>query len=178
MEAITGETNLAKTECGHSFHFQCLIQWSQKHNTCPMCRQEFIKKEPEVPWDHRFDGESDIHYIRRITGEPTEKIQQALRYYRGDVRKTLDVMEIDDQRHLIVPAPSIATDDEEFEHKRHTRYWIPPPKNRIRPGNYIGNEYIYQIRSGNLNVRRVNLSKVRYELGIKGDPLEAGYRSS
>lgn len=47
METIQGETNLAKTECGHAFHFQCLIRWSQNHNSCPLCRQEFVKKEPE-----------------------------------------------------------------------------------------------------------------------------------
>lgn len=43
MEAIQGETNLAKTECGHTFHCQCLMRWSRQHKSCPMCRTDFIK---------------------------------------------------------------------------------------------------------------------------------------
>lgn len=46
MEAIQ-DKNSTKTECEHSFHFQCLLRWSQRHNSCPMCRQEFIKTESE-----------------------------------------------------------------------------------------------------------------------------------
>lgn len=180
MDAITGDINLAKTECGHAFHFQCLVRWSQKHNNCPLCRQEFVKTEPEpeLPWNYRFDGETDIGYIGRITGEPVQKIEQALRYYGGDVRKTLDVMDVDDTRHLIVPTPALADNMIGFDGRRHTKYWIPPPKNRIRPGTYIGKEFVYQTRIGNLRHRSMNLSKLRYDVGVTGNPLEEGYRSS
>jgi hypothetical protein len=41
MEAIQGETNFSTTECGHTFHFQCLYRWHRKHTTCPLCRKDF-----------------------------------------------------------------------------------------------------------------------------------------
>ena len=54
MEAIQGDSNISKTECGHSFHFQCLYRWNRKHTNCPMCRKEFggIEEQEEQPaWD-------------------------------------------------------------------------------------------------------------------------------
>jgi hypothetical protein len=48
MEAIQGETNLSKTECGHTFHFQCLYRWHRRHTTCPLCRKDFGGFEEET----------------------------------------------------------------------------------------------------------------------------------
>jgi len=45
MEAIEGETNLSKTECGHAFHFQCLLRWTRRHTSCPMCRRDFVQRQ-------------------------------------------------------------------------------------------------------------------------------------
>jgi len=28
------------TNCGHNFHAECLNDWLEKHNNCPMCRTE------------------------------------------------------------------------------------------------------------------------------------------
>ena len=47
MEAIEGNNNLSTTECGHTFHFQCLYRWNRKHTNCPLCRNEFGKFEEE-----------------------------------------------------------------------------------------------------------------------------------
>ena len=41
MEAIDETASLSKTECGHTFHFQCLYRWNRNHTTCPMCRKDF-----------------------------------------------------------------------------------------------------------------------------------------
>jgi len=71
MEAIQGETNLAKTECGHTFHFQCLIRWSQNHNSCPLCRQEFVKKEPEQPQQLRY-----IDNTHQLVGIPVQVVDE------------------------------------------------------------------------------------------------------
>lgn len=45
MEAIAS-TNISTTECGHTFHFQCLYHWNRTHSNCPLCRASF--GEPEV----------------------------------------------------------------------------------------------------------------------------------
>jgi hypothetical protein len=73
IEAIQGETNVAKTECGHVFHFQCLIRWSQDHNSCPMCRQEFVKKEPEP------EQQRETEYIENshgLVGIPAQVVDE------------------------------------------------------------------------------------------------------
>lgn len=47
MDAIQGNTNISTTECGHSFHHQCLYKWNRTHTNCPLCRKEFGDVEPE-----------------------------------------------------------------------------------------------------------------------------------
>ena len=47
MEAIAPGTNTSTTECGHTFHFQCLYRWNRKHTNCPMCRKDFGRFDDE-----------------------------------------------------------------------------------------------------------------------------------
>jgi hypothetical protein len=49
MEAIEDAANISKTECGHTFHFQCLYRWNRDHTNCPLCRNEFgtFEQEPQ-----------------------------------------------------------------------------------------------------------------------------------
>lgn len=44
MEDI-GETNKAKTACGHDFCLTCILQCVKKKETCPLCRKDLVKKE-------------------------------------------------------------------------------------------------------------------------------------
>jgi uncharacterized membrane protein YgcG len=37
-------TSVAKIECGHSFHYGCITQWTRDHNTCPTCREKIDKE--------------------------------------------------------------------------------------------------------------------------------------
>lgn len=46
MEVIH-DNNLTKTECGHTFHFQCLLRWSRQHTNCPLCRCDFIQRQED-----------------------------------------------------------------------------------------------------------------------------------
>lgn len=32
--------NFTKTKCGHRFHFECILKWTDKNLSCPMCRAE------------------------------------------------------------------------------------------------------------------------------------------
>ena len=44
-DSITKQTGKCELACGHLFHISCHIQWSQSHETCPMCRAKFSKTE-------------------------------------------------------------------------------------------------------------------------------------
>jgi hypothetical protein len=36
--------------CGHRFCLECVLQWSENHNQCPCCRQEFVQvSQDNVP---------------------------------------------------------------------------------------------------------------------------------
>jgi len=37
-------------DCNHSFHRRCIDRWSQKGNTCPICRTAFMPERIEEPW--------------------------------------------------------------------------------------------------------------------------------
>ncbi|KAF2247981.1 hypothetical protein BU26DRAFT_325217 [Trematosphaeria pertusa] len=45
----TREQPVTIVKCGHIFGLNCLTQWMQEANTCPICRVEFFANEEEVP---------------------------------------------------------------------------------------------------------------------------------
>jgi len=57
--AITKETGVITTSCGHSYHFSCIASWYAKGNTCPCCRTsptstEAMPKEEEDEEEMEF----------------------------------------------------------------------------------------------------------------------------
>jgi hypothetical protein len=53
MEEIS-TTNISTTECGHTYHFQCLYTWTRTHTNCPLCRTSFGEPEPSPEDDLRL----------------------------------------------------------------------------------------------------------------------------
>eukprot|EP00301_Raphidiophrys_heterophryoidea_P027631 c9745_g1_i2.p1 GENE.c9745_g1_i2~~c9745_g1_i2.p1 ORF type:complete len:356 (+),score=49.80 c9745_g1_i2:133-1200(+) len=43
-----------KTTCGHKFHFQCVLQWQERSNCCPLCWGLFNVEGEDVPTVARF----------------------------------------------------------------------------------------------------------------------------
>lgn len=39
FEVITDKRNITKTICGHNFCKDCLNEWIEWDNTCPLCRE-------------------------------------------------------------------------------------------------------------------------------------------
>ena len=179
MENIENNVNNARTECGHDFHVQCLIKWTRTTPNCPICRKLLIEPQPAIEAvnpNQQYSDESDVAYIARVSGQADAKVEQALRYYNGNVQHTLEVMMIDDQRHNVVPPPENVEDPYEFEIKRDTLYWIPPYKHGNRPRRY-GREYVRNVRMGILG-GRMKISRFRMETGILNEDPEYGYRST
>ncbi|XP_045477413.1 brassinosteroid-responsive RING protein 1-like [Harmonia axyridis] len=61
LSRLTGELYL--TDCGHSFHKECIDMWCSNSKCCPMCRTNLIFEETfsifDTNWKpvniHRFD---------------------------------------------------------------------------------------------------------------------------
>lgn len=60
-----GINNIAKTECNHEFHVDCLVKWLIEHKTCPLCRDE-IKHENNQPILDNKEQEVIIRSIKKI----------------------------------------------------------------------------------------------------------------
>ncbi|XP_057468202.1 E3 ubiquitin-protein ligase RHF2A-like [Actinidia eriantha] len=46
LEAFCESDPSTVTSCRHEFHFQCILEWSQRSSNCPMCWQPISLKDP------------------------------------------------------------------------------------------------------------------------------------
>ena len=53
------EKNKACLECGHSFHYTCLLTWNKLHNSCPLCRTQIVPTDEDTDGD--ADGDAEIN---------------------------------------------------------------------------------------------------------------------
>jgi len=63
-DAITAETGVVTTSCGHSYHFSCISGWfiQQEKGTCPCCRKEMVDKEDFPKAEDSEDDDSEDEY--------------------------------------------------------------------------------------------------------------------
>lgn len=47
INSINGEHVVLK--CKHKFHFDCLVKWMEKNNSCPICRGKVINPQERIP---------------------------------------------------------------------------------------------------------------------------------
>lgn len=40
--------DISTLDCNHTFHFECICEWVQEKQTCPMCRGKIDIKEIEI----------------------------------------------------------------------------------------------------------------------------------
>ena len=104
-----GTTNCVVTECGHTFHSNCLMR-NVAYNGfgCPYCRTEMATvpkdeesddSEYEETNETEDDTDEETHLLRglrffnnHLNGEPHDinDIRDELNYYRLDVKPTID----------------------------------------------------------------------------------------
>ena len=78
-----GETNIAVMECGHKFHFKCMVKWNSTDNgdTCPMCRADLGL--PDMV-DSSDEEDEDILHIRDFDHD----LGEGQFRFRDDLRTT------------------------------------------------------------------------------------------
>ena len=46
--------------CGHPFHYDCLIEWLERHNSCPTCRYTLPAERPTFDLDQERVAARDV----------------------------------------------------------------------------------------------------------------------
>jgi hypothetical protein len=59
---------LCELSCKHLFHHACVVQWLEKNNTCPKCRDVALPLRHEAPID---DSPVEVSKIPAVSRVPT-----------------------------------------------------------------------------------------------------------
>jgi len=60
LDAIIPKTTATvEAPCGHRFHFNCLMPWTNLHNTCPLCREQVLTGVEVDSSDEEDDDDED-----------------------------------------------------------------------------------------------------------------------
>jgi hypothetical protein len=62
--AITKDTGVVTTSCGHSYHFSCIVPWYSKEKTCPCCRAAATPTEVMPTVQEEEEEEDEMEFTR------------------------------------------------------------------------------------------------------------------
>lgn len=81
--------------CNHWFHFECVQSWLKEHDTCPICREGIMPKDPAAGRSARTPGQAPLNnqdpfeLVRRQSGTrdhpfivPESPVRERRRTYR------------------------------------------------------------------------------------------------
>ena len=74
MVPSTNSSKHKRLNCGHDFHFNCLIQWFIESNDCPVCRKEH-NHDPIIKFKNKIENNLRLKYrdaIRSLEKENSE----------------------------------------------------------------------------------------------------------
>ena len=89
LDALTQQTGIYTSSCGHLFHLGCIGRWILKNENCPNCRSEFVEKEQiaaeKEEEDSEFDSEEgDARDDFEYAGGDANLVGVGLRWRRTD----------------------------------------------------------------------------------------------
>ena len=58
------ESNTIKTDCNHKYHKDCLNAWTEKHNSCPICRKKIRNSYILDDYEFLQELEDEEHNLR------------------------------------------------------------------------------------------------------------------
>ena len=78
MYKLDEKNNFVKTQCGHTFHFVCLIKAMQYNKVCPYCRSFLSENEDEM---YKLRGQVNLllhrhNFDRQIINDLSFKNEQ------------------------------------------------------------------------------------------------------
>lgn len=48
LDEFSDEDPAAETQCGHGYHLQCIMQWAQRSQECPLCFSELVLADEDM----------------------------------------------------------------------------------------------------------------------------------
>lgn len=76
----TNSSNTKRLNCGHSFHFKCIIRWFVHSDDCPTCRKKQMA-DPLIQFKQQIEDEMRLKYrdaIRSLEVE-NQRLNETLR---------------------------------------------------------------------------------------------------
>lgn len=97
FDDFTSANPASETSCGHQFHYQCILQWQERSNCCPMCWTPF-----------GLDGEAPPTVARNPTSTQYYSSTRLLSHSTPDHFQPADLDIIDELSELLRRAQMVS----------------------------------------------------------------------